>query len=116
MHELPVLLEKYNLEFCANQHLLEEFTIVIERERIKKYLLQKTAYYKEVMSRFVSLHNTRIKYNGSPDPNDDYLVDVVRQVNSVGLVVCAIKKLFKNDFLHFVIAFFRPQIAQTNAG
>lgn len=86
LHELPELIEKYNLEFCANKHLLEEFAVVIERERIKKYLSKETAYYKEIISKFVSLHNTRTKYKGSPDVNDDYLIDIVQQVDAVGLV------------------------------
>lgn len=88
LHELPALIEKYNLEFCANKLLLEEFSIVIERERerIRKYLLNETSYYSEIISKFLSLHHTKSKYKGSPDANDDYLIDIVQQINAVGLV------------------------------
>ena len=86
LHELSALIEKYNLEFCANKILLEEFTIVIERERINKYLTKESAYYRDVISKFLSLHNTKPKYKGSPDENDDYLIDIVQQTNAVGLV------------------------------
>lgn len=86
LHELPAHIEKYNLEFCANKLLPEEFALVIERERIKKYLLKDTDYYKEIISMFVSLHNIKSKFKGSPDANDDYLIDIVQQTNAVGLV------------------------------
>ncbi len=35
---------------------------------------------------FISLHHIRIKYKGSPDPNDDYLIDIVQQVKAIALV------------------------------
>lgn len=86
LHELPALIEKYNLEFCADEKLLAEFSDVINRERIKKYLLNETGYYKEVISRFISMHYIQDYFEGSPDVNDDYLIDLVQQTNAVGLV------------------------------
>jgi len=86
LHELPELIEKYNLEFCAIKLLLEEFSIFIERDRIRKYLLNETNYYTEIISKFLSLHQTKPKYMGSPDANDDYLIDLVQQVHAVGLI------------------------------
>ena len=86
LHELPGLIEKYNLEFCADKLLLEEFSIVIERERIRKYLLNETGFYKEIIIKFLRVHNTTPNYKGSPDVNDDYLIDIVQQANAVGLV------------------------------
>ena len=86
LHELPMVIEKYNLEFCGNKLLLEEFSIVIKREKIKKYLLNETNYYTEIISNFLSFHNTKPKYKGSPDANDDYLIDIVQQARAVGLV------------------------------
>ena len=85
-HELPVLIEKYNLQFCANQTLLEELINVIERERIKKYLLKEPAYYLETFRNFLSIYNTQLYFTGSPDINDDYLIDIVQQTDSVALV------------------------------
>ncbi len=86
LHELPKLIDKYNLEFCANNLLLEEFSIVIEREKIRKYLLNNTSYYIEIISKFLSFEDIKPKYKGSPDANDDYLIDIVQQVHAVGLV------------------------------
>ena len=86
LHELPILIEKYNLEFCANETLLVEFSNVITREKLKKYLSNEPGYYKEIMSTFLSLYNTQIYFKGSPDTNDDYLIDIVQQTSAVGLV------------------------------
>ena len=86
LNELPALIEKYNLEFCVSEILLSEFTDVITREKIKKYLLKETIYYIETIRRFVSLHNIQLFFSGSPDSNDDYLIDIVQQTNAVGLV------------------------------
>ena len=86
LHELPILIEKYNLEFCANETLLAEFENVLNREKIKKYLSREVDYYKEVISMFVSTHYTKTYFKGSPDANDDYLIDIVQQTKAVGLV------------------------------
>jgi putative PIN family toxin of toxin-antitoxin system len=86
LHELPALIEKYNLEFCANETLVTEFADVIARERIKKYLLKEPVYYIETIRRFVSLHDTQIYFKGSPDINDDYLIDIVQQTSAAELV------------------------------
>ncbi len=86
LHELPKLIEKYNLEFCASETLLAELADVIARERIKKYLLKEPVYYIEIISRFVSLHDIPISFSGSPDIRDDYLIDIVQQTNAVGVV------------------------------
>jgi len=86
LHELPILIEKYNLEFCANNTLITEFADVIARERIKKYLLREPGYYIKTISKFVSEHETQTYFKGSPDVNDDYLIDIVQQTKAVGLV------------------------------
>ncbi len=86
LHELPALIEKYNLEFCADEKLLAEFFDVISRERIKKYLSNETGYYKEIISKFISMHDIEDYFEGSPDINDDYLIDLVQQTNAVGLI------------------------------
>lgn len=86
LHELPALIEKYNLEFCGNEKLLAEFSSVISREKIKKYLSNEVDYYIEIISSFVSLYNIQNHFKGSPDANDDYLIDIVQQTNAVGLV------------------------------
>lgn len=86
LHELPELVEKYNLEFCGNEKVLAELADVIVRERIRKYLSNDPAYYIGTISRFISLHSTQTYFIGSPDTNDDYLIDIVQQTNAVGLV------------------------------
>lgn len=52
LHELPSLIEKYNLEFCANNILLEEFSIVIEREKIKNISQRKLSIIKMLQQNF----------------------------------------------------------------
>ena len=86
LHELPALIEKYNLEFCGNEALLAEFANVIVRERIRKYLLKETGFYVETVANFISMHSIQTSFSGSPDIKDDYLVDLVQQTNAVGLV------------------------------
>ncbi len=86
LHELPALIQKYNLEFCGNEILLAELANVMARERIKKYLLKEPVYYIEIIDKFISLHSTQIYFKGSPDINDDYLIDIVQQTSAVGLV------------------------------
>ncbi len=84
--ELPLLIEKYNLQFCANQSLLEELENVIGREKIKKYLSKEPYFYLEIIKEFLRVHNTQVQFSGSPDVHDDYLVDLVQQTNSVALI------------------------------
>ncbi len=56
------------------------------RKKIRKYLLNEPAYYKQIISNLLSQHYIQIHFNGSPDINDNYLIDIVQQTNSVGLV------------------------------
>ncbi len=86
LHELPALIDKYNLEFCANEILLEEFTIVFSRARIKRYLTREPDYYTEIVRKFLSIHAITNLFVGSPDSNDDYLIDIVEQRRAVGIV------------------------------
>lgn len=86
MRELPILIEKYNLEFCVNETLLAEFADVIARETIKRYLTMEPDYYIGIISRFISRYYIQSNFSGSPDPKDDYLINIVQQTNAVGLV------------------------------
>ncbi|MDQ6813505.1 MAG: putative toxin-antitoxin system toxin component, PIN family [Bacteroidota bacterium] len=94
LRELPALIEKYNVEFVANETLMSEFAEVIARERVRKYLLKEPGSYIDVETRFASVLATEKYYRGSPDINDDYLIDVVRQSKAVGRVT-ADKALLK---------------------
>jgi putative PIN family toxin of toxin-antitoxin system len=84
--EVPLLIDKYNLEFCCNDNLVTEFADVLSRDRIRKYLTNDVAYYVEIASKFLSNYPTQVHFDGSPDKDDDYLVDIVQQTNSVGLI------------------------------
>jgi predicted nucleic acid-binding protein len=58
----------------------------LARKKIRKYLLNEPAYYKQIISNLLSQHYIQIHFNGSPDINDNYLIDIVQQTNSVGFV------------------------------
>jgi putative PIN family toxin of toxin-antitoxin system len=86
LDELPALIEKYNLELCSNEELIIEFTDVIHREAIRKFLKREPDYYIEIIQRFLRSYPVSSSFTGSPDPNDDYLIGLVLETKAVGLV------------------------------
>lgn len=86
LHYLPAFINIYNLEFCADRNLINEFSAVMGRERFKPFLKQELGFYIDVVAHFLSFYDTSKVFMGSPDDKDDYLIDIVQQSNSVGLI------------------------------
>lgn len=86
LFELPIIVGKYNLVFCASEDLKNEFASVLARERIKKFLDKPLNFYTTNIDEFLTLYNIKKIFSGSPDVKDDYLIDIVEQTDAIGLV------------------------------
>ena len=71
LYELALLVEKHNIEICASDKLLTEFSEVISRERIKILLKRSHDSYVTEVTGFLSFYTIADNFIGSPDKKDD---------------------------------------------
>lgn len=112
--ELVNIIYDYNLKIFTDDNLIKELTDVLNRPKIKKYINVEISELVDFHKELCFYNNTILKYNNSPDPNDNFLFDLAIQTNSE-YVVTGDKKILEiqhPDFIFVSMSYFEKMIVK----
>jgi len=106
--ELVNIVYDYNLKIFTDATLVRELADVLNRPKIKKYINIEISELVNFHKDLCYYNDTILKYNNSPDPNDNFLFDLAIQTNSE-YVVIGDKKILETqhpDFTFVSMSYF----------